>query len=429
MPDELLSLICSNRVGRAARMLAERAELGRVDLFTAVACGEVETVRSLLANDPERVRAKGGPMGCEPLLYACFSRFLRTDQRRRDGIVACARLLLDRGADANASYDDALGGTEVWAQPCIYGAAGIANDAELTTMLLDTGATIADDGQSNSGAGAEALYHATEFADPTCLRLLLEHGNPHKQRVDYTIGRATDFEFPEHVALFLQHGADPNYRINWNGLRTQLHKAVYLGRSAKIVRMMIEACGDVNARDAGGVSVLKSAVQNGNAEVIELLKSHGAADDSITEMDAKRGAPITLCLAAARNDVATIDRLIDAGADVEAGGGVDDTPPLHWATWRGRLAATQRLVERGADIHRHNTYGGDALGAAIHGSAFCFDPEGGPGMKPSEEALHGDYPQILEYLIAKGATLPKQIWGGSEGVREVLRERGVPKGE
>lgn len=46
-----------------------------------------------------------------------------------------------------------------------------------------------------------------------------------------------------------------------------------------------------------------------------------------------------------------------------------------------------------------------------------------------EEAFAGDYPQIVEYLIAHGAHLPKRIMEGSESVQEVLRRRGVPDGE
>jgi len=101
-------------------------------------------------------------------------------------------------------------------------------------------------------------------------------------------------------------------------------------------------------------------------------------------------------------------------------------PPLHWAAWRGRFRAVRRLVEGGADIHWVNSYGGNALGTAIHGSANCFDAEGGPGMRLPDEALHGDYPAIVEFLIARGAELPDRIRGGSAAVQETLRRYGVP---
>jgi ankyrin repeat protein len=285
-------------------------------------------------------------------------------------------------------------------------------------MLLDAGARF-------DAEDKEALYHTCEFPDTACLQMLLERGNPPAEQISYCVGRATDFEYPAQVALFIKAGADPNLIISWDGKRTQLHKAVYLGRSAQIVRMLIDAGGDVNAVDENGVSVLRSAIRNGDAAVIDLLRSRGARDEGVTEADARQGDPMSLCIAAARDDLATIDRLLDGGADANRPAGPDQTPPLHWACWRGRFNATRRLVERGADIHWVNGYGGAALGTAIHGSSNCFDPEGGPGMRLHEEALAGDYPRIVEYLIERGAKLPDRIWGGSEAVQEILRKNGV----
>jgi len=46
-------------------------------------------------------------------------------------------------------------------------------------------------------------------------------------------------------------------------------------------------------------------------------------------------------------------------------------------------------------------------------------------MRLPEEALQGDYPRIVEYLIAAGAKLPDKITGGSEPVKETLRRHGV----
>ena len=139
--------------------------------------------------------------------------------------------------------------------------------------------------------------------------------------------------------------------------------------------------------------------------------------------------PDLLCDAARRDDVAGIEALLAAGADIEAcNAGEYGTPPLHWAAWRGRLAAVRTLVEHGADIHWTNCWGGAALGTAIHGSENCFDPDGGPAMRLPEEAFPGQYVEIVEYLIARGAKLPESIWGGSEAVREALRRHGVPDG-
>jgi ankyrin repeat protein len=418
---ELLKAACSNDVRKASVMLDVEPSLAGHDLFTACACGEPEAVAQFLSRDQSLANAKGGPLGHEPILYTCFSRFLRADRARADGVFRAAKLLLDAGADSNASFWMEWG-NERWLQSTLYGAAGIANHAGLTALLLDAGAVV-------DPRDKEVLYHSAEFPDPTCLGLILSRGNPPIDQVIYCLGRATDFEYPAHISLFLEAGADPNFRINWDGQRTQFHKAVYLGRSKQIIEMLIEAGGDVNAVDECGVSILRSALRNGDEAVIELLRSHGARDDGATPDDAHRGNPITLCLAAARDDVATIDRLLDAGAPVDASAGPDRTPPLHWAAWRGRLNAVRRLVERGADIHWQNSYGGAALGTAIHGSANCFDTEGGPSMRLPDEVIPGEYPAIVEFLIARGAKLPDKIRGGSDAVQETLRWHGVPDAE
>jgi len=418
---ELVKAACSNDVRKARLLLETEPELASFDLYTACACGEVGAVERFLGHDPSLANQKGGPLGQEPILYACFSRFIRTDPKRRDGIVQTVRRLLDQGGDPNAFYWMESNG-ERWMQSGFYAASGIANDVELATMLLDAGARVDEQ-------DFEVLYHTTEFPDPACLRLVLQRGNSPIQQVKYCLARATDFDYPEHVRLFLAAGADPNFRLNWGGARTQLHKAVYLGRSAQIIRMLIDAGGDVNAVDEHGISILRSVVRNGDVEVIEILRLHGAEDPNITDADARQGDPITLCLAATRNDTAVIDRLLDGGADINAASSPDQTPPLHWAAWRGRFAAVRRLVERGADIHWLNSYGGNALGTAIHGSANCFDFEGGPGMRTPQEAVAGEYPGIVEYLIARGCKLPARIYDGSDVVKEILRRHGVPDAE
>ena len=88
----------------------------------------------------------------------------------------------------------------------------------------------------------------------------------------------------------------------------------------------------------------------------------------------------------------------------------------------------RQLVERGADIHVRNRYGGDALGTTMHGSVNCHDIYGGIAMKLPEEITHGDYPTIARMLIAAGARLPERT-GGSEAIQDVLRRAGVPDGE
>jgi ankyrin repeat protein len=198
---------------------------------------------------------------------------------------------------------------------------------------------------------------------------------------------------------------------------------------------------------------LRYAVRHGRDELVDLLRAAGADAAAVTDEDRWIGAVVRgdvpgatpaggarpagrtfedrdlLALAAARNDAALVRRLLAAGADPNTPvGGTEAMPPLHWACWRGQPGATRALLDAGADVHQRNRYGGDALGAALHGSLNCHDPLGGPTTKLPDEIAHGDYPGVVEMLIAAGALLPPQV-GGNDAVGDVLRSHGVKDAE
>ena len=424
----LVKAACSNDVRRAAVLLEADPSLAEHDIAAACACGSPAMVERWLREHRDQVNQRTGPSDWHPLQYACFSRLLRADAARAAGIVECARLLLDAGADPNLHHTVTYPGHEgeVWPQTNLYAAAGIANNAVLTRLLLDAGADVNEglpEPAGNEFTGGELLYHTSEFRDLACLRMVLE-AHPHPARVAYCLGRMLDFDHHEGVLLYLQYGADPNARINHFDNRTHLQHAIARGRRVETIAALLDAAADINATDSRGLTPLDYAVHYERQDIASLLRERGAtgggssAPSDITEL---------LCLAANRNDVPTIHRLLDAGADINATDrGPYAIPPLHWAAWRGRFEATRALIDRGADIHQLNGYGGDALGTTIHGSFNCFDPEGGPGMKLPDEAMRGDYAAIVELLIARGAKLPQQIWGGSDGVQNVLRRHAVP---
>jgi len=126
----LVRSACSSDIRTARILLTAEPTLARHDLATACVTGEAEEVRGRLARDPAAVHRKLAPAGWEPLLYACFSRFLRASNERARGIIQVVRILLAAGADPNVCWYDG----EFRELP-IYAAAGIANSPELTRML------------------------------------------------------------------------------------------------------------------------------------------------------------------------------------------------------------------------------------------------------------------------------------------------------
>ena len=101
---------------------------------------------SLLLGDVERVagmdpNAPVGHRGWAPLVYVTHSAFLGGE--RTDALVATARVLLDAGADPDASWEH----PEFGALSALYGAAGVNHEAAMTALLLERGAN-PDDGES-----------------------------------------------------------------------------------------------------------------------------------------------------------------------------------------------------------------------------------------------------------------------------------------
>jgi hypothetical protein len=109
LADELLRLACLNygeddpaRWQRARELLDANPWLAAANIHTAAAGGDVGAAKELLAADPGRARAQGGPHAWEPLLYLTYSRVDAPGPGR--SAVDLARLLLDQGADPNAGY-------------------------------------------------------------------------------------------------------------------------------------------------------------------------------------------------------------------------------------------------------------------------------------------------------------------------------------
>ncbi len=108
-------------------------------------------------------------------------------------------------------------------------------------------------------------------------------------------------------------------------------------------------------------------------------------------------------------------RMLDAGARID-GDPDSEKIPLGHACWRGRVQEMRELVARGAVLTFR--VGGSAIGAALHGSRHCHEPEGGPTMRTAEEIPKEPYAEIVRILLAAGATVPDRI--GENGARGTM---------
>lgn len=140
------------------------------------------------------------------------------------------------------------------------------------------------------------------------------------------------------------------------------------------------------------------------AAIVRMLAGAGADLDRPASGMWHRETP--LHWAASNDDVALIDALLDAGADIEhAGSSIDGGSPLSCAVGYGQWAAAWRLVERGART------------LLWHEAALRMMPavtqrvEADPPPQPAElsgpfwNACHGGQLHAAQYLLAHGADL------------------------
>ena len=79
---------------RARLLLAEHPELSSADIYAAAAAGDVAAVNAMLARDPALVNVRGGCLGWQPLLYACYSRLDSPDPTHSTVEVRGKRIFL-----------------------------------------------------------------------------------------------------------------------------------------------------------------------------------------------------------------------------------------------------------------------------------------------------------------------------------------------
>jgi ankyrin repeat protein len=392
------------REARAHAMLAERPELAFEGLDCALVLGDAERVAAALQEEPQLVAERVGARAWTPLLYVCHTCFA---EDRHDGLRATVRLLLDGGADPNATAPSPDFPGSTWTP--LYGAAGRIHEPELTRMLLAAGAD-PDDGES--------LYHSTETPDHSCLRLLLEAG----ARVEDTgaLPHMLDREDAAGAKLLLDAGADAT---------SLMPLAVSRGRSPEILRLLAEHGADVDARGGDGRTAYAGAVLNGRDDLVEALERLGAVPEAgpgerlagaiarwdldsarrlacdRPPLDARlRGAIAGFAVGHGPKGVTALEEL---GLGLELAGD-DGGRPLHIAAWRGDVLTVDAMLDHGADVHaRAATELATPLGWAIVGSIH------GPP---------GDHVAVARRLIAAGATIdPREIDAASDELADYLR--------
>jgi ankyrin repeat protein len=224
----------------------------------------------------------------------------------QEGHYPVVRLLLARGADANAvtgdgytplmvaadARDDPLMGVELigagarvnWAAAdgttALMAAAGRGHEYFLNLLLLNNAALHATDDQ-----GRDALLLAAEDGSLACTDALLKAGADPNRRArngETSLGRAVIGAYTRVTARLLAAGAD----VNAPGARgqTPLIIAVRTG-STTTAMVLLQAGADVNRVELGnGNSALMYAANSGFTDLIGILLA-GGADVGATARD------------------------------------------------------------------------------------------------------------------------------------------------
>jgi ankyrin repeat protein len=402
----------SNRASPAAalRFLREYPDIVDDDPYLACAIGDDAALRDMTGRDATWVDRPGGPLNLPPLVAVTHSSMIRLSGFR-DRLLACAKFLLDAGANPNQSVGSRWAPAslshpaEETPLSALYGAAGQNHDPDMTKLLVDAGA------DPNDG---ESLYHSLE--QPACTRILLQAGA--RVTGSNSMYRVLDLDSLEALEMLLASGGDPNepavsgLTADWG---TPLLWAIRRRRSATHIAALLRAGADPRVTTPDGTSAHALALQFGLKDVADLLSRAGSGGlmspaerfiaacamtdetaarqilserpDIISTLSAKQLRQLPeLAAEGCREAVKLMVRL---GWPVAVRAGDWEASALNHAVFRGEADLAQFLLEHGASWKEQHGFGDNACGTLSWASI-------------NEPAAGGDWLGCARALIAHG---------------------------
>jgi ankyrin repeat protein/beta-lactamase regulating signal transducer with metallopeptidase domain len=395
------------------------AEKGSPTLLGAVTSGDIEQVKSLIAQGAD-VNAKDG-RGRTLLHLACMRTNKEithvlidngADVGARDnagatplhmaafrGQIDAVRLLLAAGADVNARSNR---------QQTALSAAKAGGHDEIAALLLQHGAKEDSAAGQSDAKPAKSLHDAVAVNNVEEVKRLIAGGadvNAKNERgfapLNWGVYRSS---LSRDVAeLLIDAGADVNAQDDTDGL-TALHGAIFVEMGTDLIRLLVDKGANVNLTTKKGWTPLHYAVEMENPDIVRLLVDKGA-DFNLKNQEG--WTPFSRAALHGRTDM----------TDLFLAKGVD-TSSLHMAAFAGDLSRVRELVETGTQVDTKDEFGWTALfWAACSGQTevaqFLIenkadlgaqDASGGTLLHQAAQA-RTDAVKLVELLIAKGADM------------------------
>ena len=389
----------------AEAILAAHPEIAHTSVHVAAILGDDAAVRRFIAADPRNATKKEAPYDGDALVYLCMSKYLRLDKTRSAAFLRAATALLDVGADPNTGFTtkDEYGDFET----ALYGAAAVAQHAELTRLLLERGADPNE---------VETPYHVPESYDNAALRVLVESGKLNDDSLTTMLLRKADIHDYDGMKYLLEHGADPNRMTRWH--YTALHQAVRRDNALANIELMLDHGADPTLKnESDGKSGVAMAAHRGRGDVLWSFARRGfpmpmpndGVEHLIVSVCAARGGmagarafaeqfqqlanaerlpkqfnelqAISELLAegstllaefAGNGNTKGVQQLLDLGVPVNALYDGDpyfdiakNSTALHVAAWKAWPKTVKLLIERGAPIDAQDAKGRTPLMLAV----------------------------------------------------------------
>jgi ankyrin repeat protein len=376
----------------ADKLLSQHPQLNSGDIFTAAILGDAESVGRFIAEDKTNATLTAEPFGGNALIYLGLSKYLRLQKRPADGFLKAAEALLDAGADPNSGFWTT--GKYPEFETALYGAAGVAQHAGLTRLLVERGADVNDE---------EACYHSPETWENDAMKVLVESGKLTSENLCMMLVRKHDWHDYEGAKYILEHGANPNGDSGRGWY--PLHHALARINGPDMMSLLLDHKANPYLV-SNGLSAVARAAREGRRDVLELFRDRGfslalegldelvcacALGDEQSAQDIAEKTPALkkelieiggtlLAKFSAGGNLRGAEILLNLGIPVNApfleGDGYYGTPPgslpIHVAAWHNYPPVVQLLIDRGAAVNTPDANGDTPLMLSVRASTESY---------------------------------------------------------